>query len=184
MSLRHIRSSWLLVILGASVSCGSGSETDGAAAKELTDSTRLREAPETIDIAISGETFTLEVAADIPLRQRGLMYRRHIDPSGGMLFVFPEPGFQSFWMGWCLVDIDIIYLDPQARITAMHQMKVESPQQPGETEEAYRERLPQYPSNQPAQFVIELAGGTLDRLSLAEGDTIRFPHQELVRLAR
>jgi len=137
-----------------------------------------------VPITISGETFQLELAADDPTRRRGLMYRERIDPEGGMLFVFPEPGFQAFWMGWCLTDIDIIYLDPKGRVTAMHQMKKEPPQGPGETEEAYRERLPDYPSRQPAQFVIELAGGMLDSLDVAAGDTIAFDHEGLIRMAR
>lgn len=66
----------------------------------------------------------------------------------------------------CPIDIDIIFLDPSGRITAMHHMPAEPPRDP-ETEpetgvpstDKYEQRLKRYPSRYPAQFVIELAGG-------------------------
>jgi uncharacterized membrane protein (UPF0127 family) len=184
------------IVLAAN-GCGRGADGDGARSRELANSTSSTtdgggtehagdagKLPETIDVTISGHTFSLELAADIPTRQRGLMYRDHIAPDGGMLFAFPRPDFQSFWMGWCLVDIDIIYLDDKGRVTALHQMTAEAPQQPGETEAQYRERLTHYPSRLPAQFVIELAGGTLDELDVAVGDTIDVDVEYLGRIAR
>lgn len=186
----HFASVALLVALAVPACTSGGAERTPDAARGVADSASRSavtidvEEPEIVPVTISGETFDLELAADVPSRQRGLMYRTHIDPGGGMLFVFPRPDFQAFWMGWCLTDIDILYLDERARVTAMHQMKAEPPQKPGETEEVYRARLPQYPSRLPAQFVIELAGGTLDRLDVAVGDTIPIDVEALGRRAR
>ncbi len=130
-------------------------------------------------VKIDGEWFQLELALDGETRYKGLSGRDHIEPDGGMLFVFPKPNDQRFVMRDCLVPIDIIYLDPAGRITAMHHMPVEPPRDP-ETEpvtgvgatDKYEQRLKRYPSRYPAQFVIELAGGTLERLDLSEGELI------------
>lgn len=130
-------------------------------------------------VKIGGEWFQLELALDGETRFKGLSGRDHIEPDGGMLFVFPRAGDQRFVMRDCFTDIDIIFLDPAGRITAMHHMPVEPPRDP-ETEpetgvgstDKYEQRLKRYPSRFPAQFVIELAGGTLERLNLSEGDLI------------
>jgi uncharacterized protein len=132
-------------------------------------------------VKIDGEWFHLELALDPIDRFKGLSGREHIEPDGGMLFVFPRPSDQRFVMRDCLVDIDIIFLDPSGRITAMHHMPVEPPRDP-ETEPLgpnglapkYEARLKKYPSRYPAQLAIELAGGTLKRLDLSEGDLIQF----------
>jgi len=131
-------------------------------------------------VKINGEWFQLELALDGETRFKGLSDRTSIDADGGMLFVFPRASSQRFVMRDCFTDIDIIFLDPSGHITAMHHMPVEAPRDP-DTEPMdparqispnYEDRLAKYPSVFPAQFVIELAGGTLERLNLSEGDPI------------
>lgn len=119
-------------------------------------------------VVISGETFYLEVAADADARARGLMGRTDIPEDGGMLFVFPDSQIQvqRFWMGHCLVDIDILFLDSQGRVTATHEMKAQEPQRSDETDAAYDQRMPRYSSRYPAQFAIELKAGSLKRLGV------------------
>ncbi len=142
-------------------------------------------------VKISGEWFQLELALDNETRFKGLSGRDHIEPDGGMLFVFPRATSQKFVMRDCLVDIDIIFLDPAGRITAMHHMPIEPPRDP-ETEplndrglnQDYEDRLPKYPSRYAAQFVIELAGGTLERLNLSEGDLIELDRDGLKARAK
>jgi uncharacterized membrane protein (UPF0127 family) len=101
-----------------------------------------------------------------------------------MLFIFPQPNLQSFWMEDCLIDIDIIFLDTQGRIVAMHKMKKAEPRQPGESQEQYEARLPKYSSKQRAQFAIELQAGSLDKLGLKNGEKITLDLPRLKRLAR
>lgn len=117
-----------------------------------------------------------------------------------MLFVFPrrQVGIQSFVMRDCLVDIDIIFLDPKLRITQTHEMKVEPPRQPHERvtpnpdRDPYYRRLKRYSSKFPAQFAIELKGGTLERMrkdpeiaaQLRPGQVIELDAKELIGKAR
>lgn len=133
-------------------------------------------------VKIDGRWFQLELALDNATRFKGLSDREHIEPDGGMLFVFKQPSVQRFVMRDCPIDIDIIFLDPSGHITAMHHMPAEAPRNP-ETEPIdpsrgvapkYEDRLAKYSSRYAAQFVIELAGGTLESLNLKEGDQIEL----------
>lgn len=142
-------------------------------------------------VKINGEWFQLELALDGATRFKGLSGREHIEPDGGMLFVFRSASSLNFVMRDCSVDIDIIFLDPSGHITAMHHMPVESPRDPVTepldsrgVSRTYEERLTKYPSGFPAQFVIELAGGTLERLGLADGDPIKLDTEGLKARAK
>jgi len=131
-------------------------------------------------VNIGGEWFHLELAIDNATRFKGLSDREVIEPDGGMLFVFKRASVQRFVMRDCAIPIDIIFLDASGHITAKHHMPVEPPRDPA-TEPIdpslgyspkYDARLAKYSSRYAAQFVIELAGGTLERLDLNEGDQI------------
>ncbi len=139
-------------------------------------------------LVIGGKSFDLELAIDADARALGLMNRTSIDEHGGMLFVFPDKGVQpqSFWMKNCLVDIDIIYLDPHGKVTATHRMKAQPPKSQSETEADYEGRIRQhaYPSGYPAQFAIELKSGWLDQLNLKIEDQINLDIARLKAMAR
>jgi uncharacterized membrane protein (UPF0127 family) len=111
------------------------------------------------------------------------MHRTEVPADGGMLFVFPESEVRSFWMGNCLVDIDVIFLDPRGRVTAVHRMKAQPPRRADESEADYDRRMPRYWSAYPAQFAIELKAGTLDRLGVKVEDRIDLDLDRLKRLA-
>ncbi len=144
----------------------------------------FRRDPRSVAVEITDERFSLEVAADDTTRVRGLMARTEIPADGGMIFIFPEPAIRSFWMGYCLTDIDLIFLDPNGRVTAVHRMTEESPRREGESEPAYRARLRDYPSLYPAQFAIELQAGAIDRLGIGFDDKIELDLPRLKALAR
>ncbi len=150
-------------------------------------------------VTVGGKTFTLELALDDQTRFRGLSGRTHIDADGGMLFVFPSARNSYFVMRDCPIPIDIIFLDPTGRVTAAHKMEPEEPRGADEKElsapypgapewtwvnEKYEDRLKHYPSRYDAQFVIELAGGTLDSLKLREGDQVKLDVAALKKRAR
>jgi uncharacterized membrane protein (UPF0127 family) len=125
-------------------------------------------------IRINGRPFHLELALDNTTRFKGLSDRTQIEPDGGMLFVFPRPANQAFVMRDCPIAIDIIFLDGSGRIVAFHEMVPEEPRGATESQSAYDARLRRYPSRFDAQFVIELAGGTIDTLNLAEGQQVEL----------
>ncbi len=135
-------------------------------------------------VTLDGRTYTLEIVADNESRTKGLGDRTHLDEDKGMLFVFPNSTKRHFVMRDCYIDIDIIYLDADARIMAMHKMVVEEPRREDETEQAYNERLRRYSSRFDSQFVIELAGGQLDHLNLEDGQQVKLDVARLRSLAK
>lgn len=151
-------------------------------------------------VTISGKEFKLEVANTEETRYKGLSGRASIPADGGMLFVFPPRGVQThgFVMRDCSAPIDIIYLDASGRIVAMHKMVPEPPrtdkekvltQVPGypawtASNADYEKRLRQYSSGFPSQYVIELAGNSLDSLSLKAGQKIELAFDRLKKAAK
>jgi uncharacterized membrane protein (UPF0127 family) len=140
--------------------------------------------PNAATVKIAGERFKLEISADVETRTRGLQGRTEIPADGGMLFAFPRPLQQSFWMEDCLVDIDIIFLDGQGRVTATHTMKVEPARRAEETQLAYQRRLRGYTSVYPAQFAIELKAGTIERLGIGIDGKIELDLPRLKAMAQ
>jgi len=151
-------------------------------------------------LKINGKTFYLEEAITPSVRLKGLGERTNIETSGGMLFVFPDKDVhvQGFIMRDCPIPIDIIYLDGSGRVLVWHEMLAESPRTPeegtvadltsndraaGDRRTAYDNRLKSYSSKYPAQFVIELKGGTIKSLDLKEGMQIKFDYAELKKRA-
>jgi uncharacterized membrane protein (UPF0127 family) len=58
----------------------------------------------------------VEIARTPAERQRGLMYRKHLDRNRGMLFVFERPSRLSFWMRNTYISLDMIFIEPGMRI--------------------------------------------------------------------
>ncbi|HYE02053.1 MAG TPA: DUF192 domain-containing protein [Phycisphaerales bacterium] len=140
-------------------------------------------------VKVSGKTFFLEIADTDAKRFQGLSGRDHIEDDGGMLFVFPFPAVQNFVMRDCRIPIDILYLDGGGRVLTTHEMQPDPPRgpgegKPGELSESYEARLKKYPSRYPAQFVIELKGGSIRALKVAPGDLVELDAAGLKKLAK
>jgi len=133
--------------------------------------------PTSQHVTLGGRSFNLELALDGASCVQGLSDRSEIAPDGGMLFVLPRAQMMEFVMRRCPVPIDLIFLGPNARIVQMHRM---TPQ----TMDTPEDQLKRYPSRWPAQFAIELKGGTLDELALETGQKVALPVDDLKKLAR
>lgn len=134
----------------------------------------------TTQAVIGGERFTLEVARDPAVQFRGLGGRTHIDPNGGMLFVFPVPHTTAFVMRDCPIPIDVAFLDGEGRVIAIQQMQPEPPRGEDESIESYESRLRPYASGLPAFFAVETAGGRFRALGVKGGDKIEIDRSALI----
>ena len=68
--------------------------------------------PEVHLIAADGTELVVEVEVvrEEAELQRGLMYRRHLDPDAGMLFLMGETRVHTFWMHNTYIPLDMIFI--------------------------------------------------------------------------
>jgi uncharacterized membrane protein (UPF0127 family) len=122
------------------------------------------QAPEwAVAIFPSGTEFSLEIAAEPNKRALGYMFREHVGPNEGMLFIFEVAERHGIWMKNCKVALDIIWLDEQLRVVEIASNRQPCPEQ-GECSSVAPFR--------PARFVLEVAGGVTAKEGLEPGDTV------------
>lgn len=121
----------------------------------------LDPAPLVVEAGQTAVKINIEVADNAVERSRGLMYRDRLPDGQGMLFVFQDEDFQSFWMKNTPQPLDIIYIEADGDIVSIHNAKAldETP----------------IPSVGPAKFVLELATGEAKRLGIDLGEKVRHP---------
>jgi hypothetical protein len=111
-----------------------------------------------------GSVYSIEVVADDEQRAQGLMFRDHLRPNAGMLFVFPQDGEYAFWMKNTLIPLDMIWIDANRNIV---HVKHDVP--PCKIDDC-----PSYPPGVQARYVLELAAGEAKKHNLKAGDRLTF----------
>lgn len=106
-------------------------------------------------------TISIEIAETDDERARGLMDRKSMADSLGMLFIFPAPEEQSFWMKNTYISLDIMYVDENMEIVSIQ--KYATP--------LSEESLPSFKK---AQYVVEVNAGYVDKKKIKYGDKIVF----------
>lgn len=151
----------LLLILGvcwgtllASLSVGGAQATDDVTFE--TDTLAI--------VTAEGATqrFTVELAITPRQQARGLMFRQRLAPDRGMLFLHDRPRVATMWMKNTLIPLDMLFIAADGRIVKIAERTV-----PRSTQTIA--------SGRPVKAVLELRGGTVDRLDLAPGDRVRYP---------
>ena len=107
-------------------------------------------------------SITVEIADTEEKRALGLMYRRNLPEFHGMLFIFPQEKELSFWMKNTPLPLDIIFINASRTIVSI-----------ARTTKPYSETP--IPSEQAAQFVLEVNGGFCRRHGVMIGDRIELP---------
>ncbi|MFC7331994.1 DUF192 domain-containing protein [Rhodocista pekingensis] len=103
--------------------------------------------------------FEVELALTPQDQARGLMYRDHLDPAAGMLFLYDRPQPASFWMRNTLIPLDIIFIAADGRIVNIA------------AEARPLDETP-LPSDGPILGVLEIGGGLAAKLGIRPGDRV------------
>lgn len=108
----------------------------------------------------------LEVADNDTERRIGLMNRTELGKHEGMLFVYPEEGYRSFWMKNTLISLDMIFLDSEKEV-----INVETAFPEPNTSD---EDLTRYRSERPVKYVVEVNAGFAENYSISEGTKVTW----------
>src|SRR5437588_11763597 len=65
----------------------------------------------TSSVKVGPHSLKVELAAQEPQREQGLMYRKSLGRDDGMLFIFDEPGYHSMWMKNTLIPLSVAFID-------------------------------------------------------------------------
>jgi uncharacterized membrane protein (UPF0127 family) len=109
-------------------------------------------------------TVSVEVANTVEQRERGLMFRKHLDDNAGMIFVFPDSEPRNFWMHNTDIPLDMIFADPQFRVIGI--VANAAP---------HTDTLRKVEGS--SQYVLEVNGGFCTKHGIRAGD--RFDFQNL-----
>ena len=101
--------------------------------------------------------------ADTPLkRSRGLMFRRHLDPNAGMLFLYDHDQEIRMWMKNTFLPLDMIFIRADG---VVH--RIQSHTEPFSLEAISSQGL--------VRAVLELNAGSAERLGIRPGDRLIHP---------
>jgi len=114
-------------------------------------------------VELKGQRFGVEIADNDATRERGLMFRESMPADHGMLFLFDDLSVRTFWMKNCRMPLDILYFDQNYKLVSAQQRVPPCRSDPCVV----------YPSEGPAQYVLELNSGMADKLGVKPGDALK-----------
>src|SRR5258708_6009416 len=106
--------------------------------------------------------FSVELAVTDEERQKGLMFRRSLPESQGMLFDFKRDQDISMWMRNTYVSLDMIFIRADGRILRI-----------AENTETESDRI--ISSGGPVRAVLEVVAGTPKRFGVPPGERVPSP---------
>lgn len=121
-------------------------------------------ASEAQDLAIvtdhGAQHFSVELATTPAERELGLMYRQNMAADAGMLFIYPGEQEVAFWMKNTLIPLDMLFIGADGRIRRIEERTIPLTETP-------------ISSIYPVKAVLEVNGGTVERLGIHPGDVVR-----------
>jgi uncharacterized membrane protein (UPF0127 family) len=115
-------------------------------------------------VVLKGQRFTVELAETSEKQALGLMFRDSMAEDHGMLFLFPGESMRSFWMKNTRIPLDILYFDSDLALVSLA----------ADARPCRSARCPSYPSEGPAQYVLELNSGKAAELGVRPGDVLEL----------
>ena len=103
----------------------------------------------------------VEIADDDYGRQQGLMFRKSLNENDGMIFIFENEDFRSFWMKNTLIPLDMIFINENFEIV---EIKNAMP--------CNEDPCATYSSAKPAKYVLEINEGFAEKNSIEAGDKV------------
>ncbi|HEX9825194.1 MAG TPA: DUF192 domain-containing protein [Flavobacteriaceae bacterium] len=162
MFLKHLKAVILLALLsGLAYSCKEDKKQSKVTPVEI----NFKKEGELLLLKASNDSIikqlSIEIADDDYQTETGLMYRKNMDEFQGMLFIFPDSQYRSFYMRNTEIPLDIIYIDENKTI-----LNIQKNAKPFDETSL--------PSEGPAKYVLEINAGLSTAWNLEKGDKIEF----------
>lgn len=109
---------------------------------------------------INKKIYKFELALTEDEKGLGLMFRKKLDPNGGMLFVYSYMTIMDFYMKNTLIPLDIAFIDGDFKI-----IDIQSMNPLDETTVRSKKRC---------MYALEVNRGFFDKVGVKEGDKIDF----------
>jgi uncharacterized protein len=117
------------------------------------------------------ETLTVEVADNDASREQGLMGRKDLKDSTGMIFIFDQAEPQDFWMKNTLIPLSIGFFDEKGNLFQITDME------PASVMDLHPKV---YSSTRPAKFALEEPKGWFKRKKITENHAqLKLPELHL-----
>lgn len=113
-----------------------------------------------------GSTVHVELATTPAEQAYGLMGRTKLPEGRGMLFIHEGMARHAYWMYHCKIGLDIVWMDADHHIV---EMSPNTPPCKGKSN-----TCPSYGGQEPAEYVLELPVGSIQKHHLAVGERIEF----------
>jgi len=97
--------------------------------------------------------------------ETGLMNRDSLEANSGMFFIFSDEKPRSFWMKDTLIPLDMIFISSNGRV---NEIITQEPCPENGTCQVYE-------SKTPAQYVLEINAGQVEKWNMATGDIVELP---------
>ena len=123
------------------------------------------EGKELYQLKVAGKVITVELARTPSERGLGLMYRRQLPEDYGMLFVFPEEDYLTFWMKNTHIPLSIAFISTEGTITQIESMEPLS--------------LSSHDSKEKARYALEMLEGWFERHNVKVGDKVELPPERV-----
>jgi uncharacterized membrane protein (UPF0127 family) len=107
------------------------------------------------------EKLTIEIADNEAETTQGLMYRRTMPDSCGMVFIFADSQPRNFWMKNTYLPLDILFLDESKKIVTIQANRTPFSEE-------------QIPSFENAKYVLEVNAGYCKRKGIEKGDAVKW----------
>ena len=115
-------------------------------------------------LCFENNCFDVELALTSKEKKQGLMFRDYLGKNKGMLFVFVTEEEYGFWMKNTLIPLDIIWLNEDKKVVFISKNN-----QPCKNDECSTIN-----PDKKAKYVLELNGGTTDKIGLEVSDWANF----------
>ena len=112
----------------------------------------------TSSVKVGSHPLKVEVAADEPQREQGLMHRKSLGREEGMLFIFDEPAYHAMWMKNTLIPLSVAFIDKEGVILNILDMEPQT--------------LDSHMAAGPAVYAIETNKGWFAAKKIKAGDKV------------